>query len=108
MTSRRGLRNEISRYEAISLALVEPRGAMAGHVVPVFPPENSPLRLEKFFKTLYQRYEERFVFGAPLLVDRGITPRLEWAAASPVFNPDVLLHASQPELDFAPRLAGSP
>jgi hypothetical protein len=72
MTGRRGLRDEISRYEAMSLALVEPKGELAGSVVPDFPPEDSLLRLDKFFPTLYQRYEERFVYGAPLLADRGM------------------------------------
>src|SRR5208283_1105141 len=57
MTSRQGIRDEISRYEAITLALIEPKGAVAGEVVPDFPPADSPLQLHLFFQTLYQRYE---------------------------------------------------
>ena len=103
MTLRRGMRDEISRYEAITLALVEPRGQQAGEVFPAFPPSDSPLRLEQFFATLYQRYEERFVYGAALLADRGITRRHEWDAASPVFSDA----AGSPKLDFIPRIASS-
>lgn len=100
MTSRRGIRDEISRYEAMTMALVEPRGDSAGSVYPEFPPVDSPLKLSTFFQTLYQRYEERFVYGAPLLADRGITTRLEWDQESPLFT-----DANKPELDFSPRLA---
>jgi hypothetical protein len=54
---------------------------------------------------LYQRYDERFFYGAPLLADRGFTTRLEWDPESPVFarpSPDA---EEWPELDFTPRLA---
>jgi hypothetical protein len=105
MTGRRSLRDEISRYEAMALALVEPKGELAGSIVPDFPPKESLLRLENFFPTLYQRYEERFVYGAPLLADRGITPRLEWAPDSPIFNRDDLSASTWPQLDFQPRIS---
>jgi hypothetical protein len=49
----------------MALALIEPKGEQPGAVFPNFPPENSPLRLERFFPTVYQRYEERFVYGGP-------------------------------------------
>ncbi len=99
MTMRRGIRDEISRYEAIALALVEPKGEDAGGVFAAFPSDSSPLHHSKFFQTLYQRYEERFIYGAPLLAERGITTRFEWANESPVFE--------TAELDFTPRLAGT-
>lgn len=105
MTMRRGVRNEISPYEAMALALVEPRGDQAGSTIASFPPDDSLLRVERFSSTLYARYDERFVYGAPALADRGITPRLEWAPASPVFAPRMLDAASWPVLDFEPRLA---
>jgi hypothetical protein len=108
MTSRRGIRDEISWYEAMTMALIEPRGDNAGGVLPVFPPEESPLHMRDFFRTLYQRYEERFVYGAPLLEERGITPRLEWDPDSPVFARDSLEGKDWPELDFSPRLAALP
>lgn len=105
MTLRRGVRNEISRYEAITIAMIEPKGDQAGSVYPDYPPADSPLRLETFFETLYQRYEERFVYGAPLLADRGVTTRYEWAPESPVFTRASGASSEWPELDFAPRLA---
>jgi hypothetical protein len=105
MTGRRGIRDEISRYEAMTIALIEPKGDQAGYVFPGFPPDDSPLRLELFFQTLYQRYEERFVYGAPLLADRGLTTRLQWDPNSPVFTREELGAVAWPKLDFEPRLA---
>ena len=105
MTSRRGLRDEISRYEAMAMALIEPRGAYAGGVFEQFPPEDSPLHFSRFFRTLYQRYEERFVYGAPLLVSRGLTTRLKWDPESPVFDRQGPAAKGWPELDFSPRIA---
>ena len=52
------------------MALIEPRGSNAGSNIDLFPPSDSPLHVSNFFPTLYQRYEERFVYGAPLLADR--------------------------------------
>jgi len=107
MTARRGIRDEISRYEAMTLALVEPRGTNAGGILDIFPPSGSPLHLSTFFKTLYQRYEERFVYGAPLLADRGITTRLEWDPDSPAFKHNVPGTGVWPAPDFEPRLAAA-
>ena len=105
MTLRRGIRNEISRYEAMTLALIEPKGEQAGSVIAGFPPAESPLRLEKFFTTLYDRYDERFVYGAPLLAERSITPRFQWDPESPVFDRADLQASTWPALDFEPRIA---
>lgn len=107
MTSRRGLRDEISRYEAMTIALVGPREPNAGEVFGSFPPIDSPLHLDNFFRTLYQRYEERFIYGAPLLADRGFTSRFEWAPESPVFSRDAPDAKNWPLLDFEPRLAAA-
>src|ERR1700676_136807 len=52
LTGRRGIRDEISRYEAISLILVEPRGEQPGTISPAFPPAESPLYWNRFFATL--------------------------------------------------------
>jgi hypothetical protein len=84
MTLRRGIRDEISRYEGISLVLIEPRGEQAGQVIGSFPSGESLLHESKFFQTLYQRYEERFVYGAPRLAS--LTRRLSWASESPAFS----------------------
>jgi hypothetical protein len=105
MTGRRGIRDEISRYEAMTIALIEPKGNAAGSVFTGFPPIKSPLHMSLFFQTLYQRYEERFVYGAPLLADRGLTTRLEWDPGLPVFTREATDAKDWPQIDFNARLA---
>ena len=102
MTGRRGIRDEISRYEAMTIVMVEPKGNHPGSVFAGFPEAESPLQLSLFFKTLYQRYEERFVYGAPLLADRGITTRFAWDPESPVFLREAGSE-NWPALNFEPR-----
>jgi hypothetical protein len=103
LTGRRGIRNDGSRYEAVALALIETSGVETGEVLAGFPPHDSPLRLEQFFQTLYLRYEERYLYGAPEL--RAITQRLAWSPASPVFSPAESETGEFPALDYDPRLA---
>ena len=103
LTGRRGIRNDGSRYEAIAVALIETTGAETGEVLAGFPPHDSPLRLEQFFQTLYLRYEERYLYGAPEL--RAITQRLAWSPASPVFSHTENNPSEFPALDYDPRLA---
>lgn len=81
ITGRRGIRNDVSRYEAVALCAVEPAGVRAGGLLADFPAEDSSLRIERFFPTLYRLYDERYVFGAPDL--RKTTERLVWSPASP-------------------------
>ena len=49
------------------------------HIKP--PTADSPLHLNRFFGTLYRRFDERFVYGAPDL--KSVTRRLEWSPESP-------------------------
>lgn len=100
LTGRRGIRNDVSRYEAVTLAMIEPTGDGAGEVLVDFPPSDSPLRIERFFETMYLRYEERFLFGAPDL--KSLTKRLDWAPNSPAFSSE--LGAEYPILDYVVRL----
>jgi hypothetical protein len=81
LVGRRGIRNDVSRYEAIGFGLVEMHGEHRSSLVGSFPAPESPLHLSGFFATLYARYDERFVVSAPDL--SRVTRRLEWAAASP-------------------------
>ncbi len=97
MSGRHGIRDDISRYEAVSMGLVKVRSGFAGRLLAGFPTEESPLHIERFFSTLYQRYEERFVYGAPNL--KSVTSRLEWAADSPA------LATAGSRLDYDVRLA---
>lgn len=103
LTGRRGIRNDVSRYEAVALAMIVPSGDRAGDVLENFPPVDSPLRLEQFFQTLYLRYEERYLFGAPDL--KPVTRRLEWEPTSPAFDAAGTLASVHPELDYDARLS---
>ena len=104
LTGRRGIRNDVSRYESVALAMVTSAGDEAGMVDDAFPSPDSPLRLADFFQTLYLRYEERFLIGAPDL--KKTTRRQEWSSASPVFAPGQILQDDYPTLDYLPRVDG--
>ena len=105
LQGRADLRDTISKYEVVGLSLIETRGSEAGQLIDTFPAADSPLRAERFFDTVYRRYDERFVFAAPKFVTRKLTPRLEWDSASPVFVADALVdRRDMPELDYSPRV----
>lgn len=93
LVGRRGIRNDVSRYEAIGFGLVEMHGETKSTLVATFPPPESPLKLSGFFNTLYARYDERFVVSAPDL--SSVTRRLEWDPGSPALT--------VPDLDYPPR-----
>ena len=99
LTGRNGIREDASRYEAISLALIDTRDGAVGNPLPEFPPPDSPLRLEHFFETLYRRYDERYVYSAPDLKSK--TRRLEWSPESPALDSDV-----STTLEYEVRLVG--
>ena len=99
LSGRRGIRDDVSRYEAVSLLLVEMADAVAGSLVAGYPPPGSPLRLDEFFSTLFLRYDERYVYSAPDL--KRITRRLEWDPASPAFSDGL-----SKGLEYLPRLSG--
>lgn len=80
MAGRLGVRNDISRYEAVALGVVDDEGALLEE----FPPRDSTVLFRDFFRTLYRRYEERFVFNAPALGT--VTRRNYWSSESPVFG----------------------
>lgn len=96
LVGRRGIRNDVSRYEAIGLGLVEMATASQGSLLASYPDADSPLRLERFFGTLMLQYDARFVTSAPNLASK--TKRLEWAADSPALR-DIAP-------DYEPRVAG--
>jgi hypothetical protein len=102
LTGRRGIQDEISRYEAIALALIEPQGERAGDIFPGYPSGESPLHLEGFFTALYQQYEERFVYGAPTLASR--TRRLTWSPNSSLFQTGNPQPVSWEHLEYSTRL----
>ena len=97
MTGRLGVRNDMSRYEAVGMAMVDTRKGVAGALVERFPPADSRISFARFFDTLYQRYDERYVVGAPQLAAR--TRRLAWSPDSPAFAVGAL-----PALDYTARM----
>ena len=74
LTGRRGIRSDVSRYEAAALALVDRRGKSRRLLQ--LPDGRESLRMERFFETLYLRYDERYVYSAPDL--KSVTRRKEW------------------------------
>ena len=101
LTGRRGIRDDVSRYEAVSLALVESNSPTPGRVLPDFPAQDSLLRIEHFFQALYLRYDERYVYAAPDL--KHVTRRTEWDPSSPALIEDLAV-AARPRFDFVPRV----
>lgn len=98
LAGRRGIRDDVSRYEAAALTLVDPAAVEPGDVLATYPTADSPLRVERFFEALYLRYDERYVYSAPDL--KSVTRRAEWLQASPAL-------VSPPQglaLDYQPRL----
>ena len=93
LAGRRGIRNDVSRYEAIGFGLVEMHGDTKGALLSSYPPSDSPLNLAGYFDMLYARYDERFVVSAPDLAK--VTRRCEWDPASPGLELEAL--------DYAPR-----
>lgn len=80
MAGRKGVRDDLSRYEAVALGVTTEDGALLNS----FPPIESKVRMDAFFQTLYQRYEERFVFTGAAL--KQTTRRHVWARESPLFG----------------------
>lgn len=98
LAGRRGIRNDVSRYEAVALALIGMQDPKPGEILMDYPAADSPLRIENFFKTLYRRYDERYVYSAPAL--SAVTRRVEWEAESPAFA-----NEAGPALDYGVRVA---
>jgi hypothetical protein len=84
LTNRSDLRNDISRYEAVAIALVHPRGTNIADVVGDYPLATSPVAFVEFFDRLYAAYDLRFVYSAPALESR--TRRLTWDSSSPAIE----------------------
>lgn len=99
LAGRAGIRDDLTRYESIALALVEAEELNMGCVVSGYPDSGSNLGIEGFFKRLYTQYDERFVYGAPSLAS--VTRRLEWSPESVAFDsihPDYQSRLGTPRL----------
>lgn len=84
LTGRKDIRNDVSRYEAVAFLLLSGEDGEEGQVVEPAGGWPESVRFDNFFTTLYQRYDLRFVFGAPNLAMS--TRRLVWDETSPVLS----------------------
>lgn len=84
LAGRNDVRDVTTKYEAVAIALVDTRETAAGTLIPGFPPAKSQLEFSLFFDTLYQQYDQRFIYAAPLLKKK--TRRMEWDPASPALS----------------------
>jgi hypothetical protein len=94
LAGRSGLRDDLTRYESIGIALIEAEEACLGDLVEDYPSSTSSLDVQDFFERLYVQYDERFVYGAPKLA--AVTRRLVWSPESPAFEsvrPDYVCRA---------------
>jgi len=94
LTGRGGVRNDISRYEAIALAMINPDTLGP---LPDWPERESPLLLDDFMETIYRTYDQRYVYSAPKLAKQ--TARLTWRTDSPALEESAAK-------EFASRLEG--
>ena len=78
LAGRDGIRDDITRYESLAVALVSPDPLL---ILDAWPEGDSPLRIEQFFERIYSSYDQRYVFAAPRLARR--TARAVWHPDSP-------------------------
>lgn len=78
LAGRDGIRNDITRYESLAVALVSPDSLS---ILDAWPEGDSPLRIETFFEQIYCGYDQRYVFAAPKLAQQ--TARAVWHPDSP-------------------------
>jgi hypothetical protein len=64
--------------------MVDMTEPLRGIVYDGFPGAGSAAHFSAFFRTLYARYDERFVYNAPDMTS--VTARREWAADSPALS----------------------
>jgi len=102
LAGRRFVRDDFTRYEAVSLALVKADPAADGTVFEPFPPADSALNLHAFFDTLYRIYDLRFPYLAASLPD---LKRLEWDESSPALTCLGSESQMRSRLGYTPRLA---
>lgn len=96
LAGRKGMRNDLTRYEAVTLLLVDPAPSRLGEVATTYPSTGSPLLFNDFFDKIYRAYDQRFIYGAPAL--EGVTRRFEWSPDSPALK-------DGRATEFNPRLA---
>lgn len=84
LSGRTDIRNDASRYEAVSLLAAEVTPMRQKELFGIYPLASSPLHFDNFMDTLYTKYDERFVYSAPALQSK--SRRLAWSPTSPAFS----------------------
>jgi len=84
LAGRNGIRDDVSKYEAVALTLVNVDEDNFGTLKADYPPQGDPLGFEQFLHTIYTQYDLRFVYQAPDLVSR--TYRTGWDDSSPALQ----------------------
>lgn len=97
LTGRDGIRNDVSKYEAVALTLVDVEEGHLGEIYDGFPPPESPLHFGTLLETIYRQYDMRFVYQAPDL--KAHTLRKGWHEDSPALQ-------DWKVAEYEPRLQG--
>jgi len=84
LTGRRGVRDDVTRYESVALALVTRPDEASTGIFDAWPRADSPLHIGRFFDMLYREYDLRYVFAAPKMASA--TTRAIWREDSPALN----------------------
>ncbi len=103
LTGRKLVRNEISKYEAVALLMVN---RLHDRIVPFddFPGPDSPTRFDDFFPRVYRIYDRRYPYVAASMKQ---VERVAWDDESPAFAElSAMTGVRMPDLfDYDPRLA---
>jgi hypothetical protein len=89
LAGRSGIRDDVSKYEAVAMSMVNPDGTAIGEVLTDFPAPNSVLDSKNLFKTIFREYDLRFVYQAPALAKRPLestTRRHVWDPESAILK----------------------
>lgn len=84
LSGRKWLRDDPSAYEAAALVMIDMADPAKGIVYDKFPEIGSTAHFSAFFRTLYTRYDEQFVYNAPDMLS--ITARRQWSGDSPALK----------------------
>jgi hypothetical protein len=98
LSGRKWLRDDPSAYEAVAVVLIDMTDPAKGIVYDKFPEPDSTAHFKTFFRTLYTRYDERFVYNAPDLL--GVTARRQWSHDS-----SALKNFDSAVFGYEPRIA---
>ncbi len=94
LTDRQDLRDDPTKYEAVSLILASTDPGFEGTPISTYPTIESTLHFATFFERLYRAYDLRYVFTAP---DLKGNKRLIWDEDSPAFE-------GHHPMDYQPRV----